>query len=116
MKKLLLASVIAIGMAAAMVGPADANVFLGGSYFGFGPFGDFYDSYGPYPFYGPYWGGPYYDSGGHDDGGRYYGAYPTRHVAPHGYYAYHHRHCRIETVGHRSHHHWVRRNVRVCGY
>ena len=109
MRKLLLASIIALASAAAMVAPADARVFLGGSYFGFGPFGDFYDSYGAYPFYGPYWGGPYYDYGP-----RYHGGYVAPY--PHRYYAVRYRHCRIETLRHRSHHHWVIREVRVCGY
>ncbi|WP_292391620.1 hypothetical protein [Mesorhizobium sp.] len=60
MRKLLLASVIAIASAAATIAPADAHRFLG---LGFGPFGGFYNDYGPYPFYGPYYGGyrDYYD-------------------------------------------------------
>ncbi|KUM23640.1 hypothetical protein AU467_33130 [Mesorhizobium loti] len=113
MRKLLLASVIAIASAGATLAPADARVFFGtGGYFGFGPFGDFYDSYGPYPSYGPYWGGPYYDYGP-----RSYGEYGGLLRYPDSYYAYRtYRHCRIETVRHRSHHHWVRREIRVCGY
>lgn len=107
MKQFLLASVIAVASAAAIAMPADAaNTFLGGSYFGYGPFGDFYDSYGAYPVYGPYWGGPYYDHGPASYGGS---------VAPYRSYAVHDRHCRTETLRHRSHHHWVQRQARVCG-
>ena len=47
MKKLLLASMIAIASAAATIAPADAHVF-----FGIGVGG-----YEPSPFYGPYYGG-----------------------------------------------------------
>ena len=56
MKKLLLASAIAVVTAAATIAPADARVFFG---IGMGPFG----GYEPYPFYGPYYGGyrDYYD-------------------------------------------------------
>ncbi|SFO64266.1 hypothetical protein SAMN03159463_02464 [Mesorhizobium sp. NFR06] len=110
MRKLLLASVIAIASAAALATPADARTFAsaGSGYFGFGPFGDFYDSYGPYPFYGPYWGGPYYDSGpGAYDG--HGGGYVMRY--PHAYQ----RQCRTEMVRHWRNHHWVWREARVCG-
>ena len=107
MRKFLFASVIALASAAAIATPADAtNLFLGGSYFDYGPFGDFYDSYSSYPTYGPYWGGPYYDHGpgySYDSGAPY----------PHRYDAV--RHCRTATVRHRSHHHWVRQEVRACG-
>jgi len=105
MRKILLASIVAIAAAAATIAPAGAHVFSGGgSYFGFGPFGDFYDSYGPYPFYGPYWGGPYYDNsdrGYGNDGG--YVAPPYR------------AHCRLERVSHWRHHHRVVERARVCG-
>ncbi|TIQ27193.1 MAG: hypothetical protein E5X48_33160 [Mesorhizobium sp.] len=111
MRKLLLASAVAI--AAAVAAPADARVFLGsgGGYFGFGPFGDFYDSYGDYPSYGPYWGGPYYDYGP-----RAYNDYDSSYVAryPQNRYA-HDRHCRLERVSHWRHHHRVVERVRVCG-
>jgi len=112
MRKLLFASVVTLASAAATVTPADAgNVFLGGSYFDYGPFGDFYDSYGSVPIYGSYWGGPYlnYAPGEEDgyDGG--YVAPPARHHA-----VRHGRHCRIETVGHHSRDHRFMREVRVC--
>lgn len=112
MRKLLLASVIAIALAAALTTLADARIYpgTGGGYFGFGPFGDFYDSYGPYPSYGPYWGGPYYDYGPRSYN-NYDGGYVVRY--PHRYAS---RQCRIEMVRHWSHHHWVRREARVCGY
>lgn len=113
MRKLILASVIAIVSAATLATPANARVFLGGSYFGFGPWGDFYDSNGPYPFYGPYWGGPYYD-----DGPRYYGDYDGGYIVrtPHRYYAYRpDRRCHLESVKHWRHHHRVVERVRVCG-
>ena len=109
MKKLLLASVIAIASAAAIATPANAgNVFLGGSYFDYGPFGDFYDSYGSAPVYGSYWGGPYlnYAPGEHDD---YDGGYVAPPNAVHA-----RRHCRIEAVRARSADHRFTRQVRVC--
>ncbi|MDX8466046.1 hypothetical protein RFM26_10175 [Mesorhizobium sp. VK23B] len=109
MKKLIFASAIALAAAAVPVAPADAHVFfgLGSGYFGFGPFGDFYNSYSEYPFYGPYYGGPYYDTYIGPGYKRGYGSFavPNRD-----------RDCRIEVVRHRSHHHWVRRGIRVCGY
>ncbi len=109
MRKLLFASVIAIASAAAIATPADAgNVFLGGSYFDYGPFGDFYDSYGSVPVYGSYWGGPYlnYAPGERDD-------YDSSYVAPPN--AVHtRRHCRIEAVRTRSADHRFMRQVRVC--
>ena len=117
MRKLLFASVIALASGAALASPADAHVFfgIGGGYFGFGPFGDFYDNSGPYPFYGPYYGGPYYDHYGSSYSGGYDGGYVAPY--PHRYYAYRHdRHCRTEFVRHWRNHHWVGREISVCGY
>ncbi len=111
MRKLVLASVIALASAAAMVSPADAHVYMGvGSYFGFGPFGDFYDD-SPVPVYGPYFGAPRYDYGG-----PYYDEYDSSVVIgyPQTYYSHHHRHCRLEHVTHWRHHHRVVERVRVC--
>ncbi|TPI19844.1 MULTISPECIES: hypothetical protein [unclassified Mesorhizobium] len=113
MKKFLFASVIALASAVAIAAPANAaNVFLGGSYFDYGPFGDFYDSYGSAPVYGSYWGGSYLDDGpgygpayGHDYEGAYV-APPTRINRG--------RHCRIEMVRTRRHDHRFMRQVRVC--
>lgn len=109
MKNFLIVSTIALGAALATAAPASAHVYLGigGGYFGFGPFGDFYDDNGPYPFYGPYYGGPYYDSG-YGDESDYDGGYVTPYHA-------HYRHCRLERVSHLRHHHRVVERVRVCG-
>ncbi|TPI36060.1 hypothetical protein FJW07_05755 [Mesorhizobium sp. B3-1-9] len=110
MRKLVFASLLALASAATTVMPADAgNVFLGGSYFDYGPFGDFYDSYGSVPVYGSYWGGPYlnYAPGEHDDHDSFYVAPPNA--------AHARRHCRIEMVRTRSHDHRFMRQVRVCG-
>lgn len=118
MLKLLFASAIALASAAAAATPANAgDVFLGGTYFNYGPFGDFYDSYGPSPVYGAYWGGPYLEHGpgispAYSDNYDYDGGYVA--AQPH-YYAVRYHHCRIETVRHRSHGHWVSRKERVCG-
>lgn len=89
MRKLLLASVIAVASAAATVAPADAHVFLG---FGVG---------GYEPFYGdPYYGGyrDYYD----DDPG--YMVYP-RYYRYHRYYFHHRYHHRHFYYYHHRHHH-----------
>jgi hypothetical protein len=114
MKKLLFASVIALASAIAIVAPANAgNVFLGGSYFDYGPFGDFYDSYGSVPVYGSYWGGSYLDDGpgyGPAYGNDYGSSYVASPTAVHA-----RRHCRIEVVRTRSHDHRFMRQVRVCG-
>ncbi|TPK96235.1 MULTISPECIES: hypothetical protein [unclassified Mesorhizobium] len=116
MKKFLFASVFALASTAAVVTSADAgNVFLGGSYFGYGPFGDFYDSYNYAPVYGSYWGGPYLDDGpGY--GPAYSNDYEGGYVAPPSRYRVvkHGRHCRIETVRTRSHDHRFTREARVC--
>ncbi|WP_296745196.1 hypothetical protein [Mesorhizobium sp.] len=110
MLKLLFASAIALASATAAATPANAgDVFLGGSYFDYGPFGDFYDSYGPSPVYGAYWGGPYLE---HGPG--YGPAYSEDYYYDGGYVAAG-RNCRTETVRHRTRDHWVSRQVRVCG-
>jgi len=112
MKKLLFAPVV-LASAVAVAAPANAgNVFLGGSYFDYGPFGDFYDSYDHAPVYGPYWGGPYLD-----DGPGYGPAYAndgSSYVAPPNA-AHTRRHCRIEMVRTRGGGHRFARQVRVCG-
>ena len=117
MKQLLLASAIALAGVVVIVAPADAgNVFLGGSYFDYGPFGDFYDSYNHAPVYGSYWGGSYLDDGpgygptyGNDYDGGYVAAPSRHHVVSRG------RHCRIEMVRTRGGEHRFTRQVRVCG-
>jgi len=106
MKKLLLASVIAIASAAAMIAPANARdrVVIG---FGIGGFGDNYyrndcyaygDCYGDRYVYRPYYQYDAYDNG-----------YRPR---------YHHRHhrCHIKYIKHWRHHHKVVEVVRVCRY
>ena len=111
MRKFLFVSLIGLATAAAFAAPADAgNVFLGGSYFDYGPFGDFYDSYGSAPVYGSYWGGPYlnYDPGARDD---YDGGY----VAPPARSTGQRRHCRVEMVRPRGHDHRFMREKRICG-
>src|SRR5690349_14147621 len=87
MKKLLLASAIAVASAVATVAPADAHVFLG---FGMG-------GYEPYPFYG----GPYYGCYRNysDD---YYPGYVVRY--PHYRYYGYHRYHRYYIYHHRYHH------------
>ena len=113
MTKLMFAAAVALASAIAIVAPAKAgNVFLGGSYFDYGPFGDFYDSYSDAPVYGSYWGGSYLDDGpgygpAHANEGSSYVPAPNAVHAR--------RHCRIETVRARSHDHRFMRQVRVCG-
>ena len=110
MRKLLLASVIAIASAAATVAPADAQFFgpgIGGPFGGFGVFGG-----------GPFYGGPFYDYGGRYYGPRYRDYYPG-YVAryPHRYYGHrHYRRCHVKWVRHWRHHHRVRERVWVCRY
>ena len=112
MKKFVFASVIGLATAVAVVAPAYAgNVFLGGSYFDYGPFGDFYDTYNHAPVYGSYWGGPYLEEGpgygpAYSNGESSYVAPPTVAQAR--------RHCRIEAVRTRSGDHRFTRQVRVC--
>ncbi|OHV73758.1 hypothetical protein LCM4576_15915 [Mesorhizobium sp. LCM 4576] len=112
MKKLLFASVIALASAVAIAAPANAgNVFLGGSYFDYGPFGDFYDSYNQAPVYGSYWGGSYLDEG--PGYGPAYGNDGSSYVAPPNV-VHARRHCRIEAVRTGSHDRRFTREVRVC--
>ena len=106
MKKLLLASVIAIASAAATVAPADAHGFLG---LGFGPFG----GYGPF-YGGPFYGGPFYDYGGRYYGPRYYDDYPGYvvrypHYRYHRYYYRHHYYRHHHRYHHRHHHRYYYR-------
>ena len=99
MKKLLLASVIAIASAAAMIGPASADSLRLG--IGIGPA---YDN--------DYYGGPYYDDpyvyrphhryNVYDDG--YRPRYSMRH----------HRNCWTEYRKHWRNHHRVIEKVRIC--
>ncbi len=116
MKKFLFASVIGLATAVAIVAPANAgNVFLGGSYFDYGPFGDFYDSYNYSPVYGSYWGGPYIE-GAPGYGPAYTNNYDGGYVAPPTRYhaVNHRRRCRIEAVRTRSGDRRFARQVRVC--
>ncbi|TJX27716.1 MAG: hypothetical protein E5W21_31845, partial [Mesorhizobium sp.] len=91
MKKLLLASVIAIASAAAMISPASADSLRLG--IGIGPAYDD-DYYGAYrPYYGDPYYRPHYRYNVYDDG------YRPR------YYMRHHRHCWTEYRKHWRHHH-----------
>jgi hypothetical protein len=100
MKKLLLASIVAIVAASAMVLPASAGgrvvIGIGNGYYDDyynGGYRDYYDRYAPRPFY-------QYDT--YDNGFRYH---------PH---HRHHRRCHIELVKHWRHHHRVVEEIRVC--
>ena len=98
MKKLLLASMIAIASAFAIAPASAASVQLG---IGVGPGYD--DGY--YTDYGGYYPHRYYRHVYNDDYDN--GDYVVR---------YHHRHhCRTELVSHWRHHHRVVEEVRVCG-
>ncbi|MBZ9684337.1 hypothetical protein LB524_13955 [Mesorhizobium sp. ESP6-5] len=117
MKKLLLASVIAVASAMAVIAPANAaSITLG---IGNGYDDDYYvprhrdyyrhysddsDYYGGYSDDGAYYRRHHYRYGVYDDGyrPRYYGMY--------------HRRCHTELVKHWRHHHRVIERVRVCGY
>ncbi|MBZ9672415.1 hypothetical protein [Mesorhizobium sp. ES1-3] len=105
MKKLLLASVIAMISAVSVIAPANAaSITLG---IGNGYDGDYYvprnrDYYGAYSDYGPYYGRHHYRM--YDNG------YRPR------YFGMHSHRCRIEVVRHWRHHHRVIERVRVCGY
>ncbi len=102
MKKLLLASMIAIASAAAMIVPANAGVTIG---IGTGGYDDGY--YGDDYYrndYGPYYPHRYYRHVYNDD--EYGGG---------GYMMRHRHHCRTEWVTHWRHHHRVVERVRVCG-
>lgn len=101
MKKLLLASMIAIASVAAMIVPANAGVTIG---IGTGGYDDGY--YGDDYYrndYGPYYPHRYYRHVYNDD--EYGGGYMMRHR----------HHCRTEWVTHWRHHHRVAERVRVCG-
>ncbi|AZO47896.1 MAG: hypothetical protein EOS58_18200 [Mesorhizobium sp.] len=100
MKKLLLASVIAIASAAAMISPASADSLRLG--IGIGPAYDD-DYYGAYrPYYGDPYYRPHYRYNVYDDG------YRPR------YYMRHHRHCWTEYRKHWRHHHRVIEKIRIC--
>ncbi|MGX5829973.1 hypothetical protein [Mesorhizobium sp. 43Arga] len=100
MKKLLLASIIAIASAFAIAPASAGGVQLG---IGIGPSYDdsYYNGdYSPYYRHHRYYRHVYNDD--YDNGG-----YAVR---------YHHRrHCRTELVSHWRHHHRVVEEVRVCG-
>ncbi|WFP61616.1 MULTISPECIES: hypothetical protein [unclassified Mesorhizobium] len=100
MKKLLLASMIAIASAFAIAPASAASVEFG---IGVGPgydYGDYYDGYYPHRYYRTVYDDDYY-------------APSDRYVA-----RYHHRYyrdnCRVEYVRHWRHHHRVIERVRVC--
>ncbi|WP_296745195.1 hypothetical protein [Mesorhizobium sp.] len=115
MRKRLFACILALASAAAIATPANAGgEFLGGSYFGYGPFGDFYDNYSPSASYGAYWGGPYLEHGPPGYSPAYSDDYGYV-AGPNRYYATRYQHCRIETVRQRTRDHWVSRQMRVCG-
>ena len=103
MKKLLLASVIAIASAAAMIAPADAGSRIT---IGIGGYADDYYGNGYYNGYGDYGDRyayrPYYRYDAYDNG------YRPR------YYRRYHR-CHIELVKHWRHHHRIIEEIRVCG-
>ena len=100
MKKLLLASMIAIASAFAIAPASAASVQFG---IGVGPGYD--DSY--YGDYGGYYPHRYYRHVYNDD---YYGdGYAMR------YHRYYRDDCRVEFVSHWRHHHRVVERVRVCG-
>jgi len=98
MRKLLLASMVAIASAFAIAPASAASVQLG---IGVGPGYD--DGY--YNDYGGYYPHRYYRHVYNDDydNGGYVVRYPHRH------------HCRTELVSHWRHHHRVVEEVRVCG-
>jgi len=99
MKKLLLASMIAISAAAAMIAPANAGgrivIGIGNGY------DDNYYNDGYRDYYGDRYA-PRYQYDAYDNGFRY-----------HRYHRHHHR-CHIELVRHWRHHHRVVEEVRVC--
>ncbi|ESY54116.1 MULTISPECIES: hypothetical protein [unclassified Mesorhizobium] len=104
MKKLLLASVIAIASVAAMIAPADARsrviIGIGGGYAD--DYNDgYYNSYGDYGDRYSY--RPYYQYDAYDNGYR-----------PRYYHRHYHR-CHIELVKHWRHHHRIVEEIRVCG-
>ncbi|MBZ9742151.1 MULTISPECIES: hypothetical protein [unclassified Mesorhizobium] len=105
MKKLLLASVIAVASAVSVIAPANAaSITLG---IGNGYDDDYYvprhrDYYRHYSDDGSYYGRRHYRYS--DDG------YRPR------YYGMHHRRCHTELVKHWRHHHRVIERVRVCRF
>jgi flavin-dependent dehydrogenase len=100
MKKLLLASMIAMASAFA-IAPANAGSLQLGIGVGPGYDGYYNDDYSPYYRHHRYYRHVYNDE--YDNGG-----YVVR---------YHHRrHCRTELVSHWRHHHRVVEEVRVCGH
>ncbi|PBB22262.1 MULTISPECIES: hypothetical protein [unclassified Mesorhizobium] len=109
MKKLLLASVIAIASAVSVIAPANAaSITLG---IGNGYDDDYYvpryryhhRDYNDDGYYGRY---SMYDDEGYRP--RYYGMYHHR------YYGMYHRRCHTEVIRHWRHHHRVIETVRVC--
>lgn len=102
MKKLLLASVIAIASAAAMIAPASAGgrVTIGGGYAD--------DYYGNDDYYGPYYDDDYYAVRPRYQYDVYDNGYRPR------YYHRHDRRCHIELVKHWRHHHRIVEEIRVC--
>ena len=100
MKKLLLASMIAIASAFA-IAPASADSIQLGIGVGPGYNDNYYDDYRPYRHH------RYYDRV-YDDGPYVSGGYVVRE------HRYHRRHCRTELVSHWRHHHRVVEEVRIC--
>ncbi|TPK63586.1 hypothetical protein FJ546_12685 [Mesorhizobium sp. B2-4-19] len=102
MKKLLLASVIAIASAVSVIAPANAASITFG-------IGNGYDG----DYYAPRYRYHYRD---YNDGGYYgrYSVYNDEGYRPRYYGMYHHR-CRTEVIRHWRHHHRVIETVRVCG-
>ena len=105
MKKLLLASVIAIASAAAMIAPANAGSRIT---IGIGGYDDDYYGNGYYNGYGDYGDRyayrRYYQDESYDNGYR-----------PRYYHRYHQYHrCHIALVKHWRHHHRIVEEIRVC--
>ncbi|TPM28241.1 hypothetical protein [Mesorhizobium sp. B2-3-4] len=97
MKKLLLASVIAVASAAAMIAPADARSHV---FIGIGGYDNYY-------------GNDYYDG---TYGGRYvYSPYDTYDDGYRPRYFHRHHRCHLELVTHWRHHHRITEEIRVCG-
>lgn len=105
MKKLLLASMIAIASAFA-IAPASA----GGVQFGIG-IGPGYDDGYYQDDYGPYWRHHRYYRPAYDDD---YGPYAGGGYVVREHWRHRH-HCRTELISHWRHHHRVVERVRVCG-
>ncbi|AZO53692.1 MULTISPECIES: hypothetical protein [unclassified Mesorhizobium] len=111
MKKLLLASVIAVASAVAVIAPANAaSITLG--------IGNGYDDEYYVPRHRDYYRDYYRD---YSDDGPYYGRYHHRYSMYEGgyrprYYGMYHHRCHTELVKHWRHHHRVIERVRVCRY